>query len=43
MKINEKTRVNPLNILIIMYIFSGNSEAEASELPENVEEMFPRY
>ena len=23
--------------------FSGNSEADASELPENLEEMLPRY
>ena len=23
--------------------FSSNSEADASELPENLEEMFPRY
>ena len=24
-------------------IFSGNSEAFASELPENIEEIFPYY
>ena len=23
--------------------FSGNSKTEVSELPENLEEMFPRY